>query len=270
MSFYIRHISPSQYTTFTNCGEQWYRRYILRQKIPPGIAAIKGTSVHKAAEIDLHEKKVTGEDQKLSYLEEVVADEYDRRVNEEGIYIPHDELPSASRLIGEGKDRAVAFVEPLRNDFLPQIQPDLVEELFELELPDLPKIIGVIDNFTADNWLSDLKTGKIKTQKFADDSTQLTIYWEYLRSIGREPRLMTIDQIVDRKNPAYASIQTIRQQTDIDVVHRKLKIMMSQIDAGIFPPASPGAWICDPKWCGYYWTCKHIPEYKRILPKRSV
>ena len=40
------YLSPSQMGMYCRCGEQYRRRYIEKEIIPPGFALIKGGSVH--------------------------------------------------------------------------------------------------------------------------------------------------------------------------------------------------------------------------------
>jgi hypothetical protein len=47
---------------FQRCGEQYRRRYLENEIIPPGISARIGSGVHKAAEINFRAKIQTGED----------------------------------------------------------------------------------------------------------------------------------------------------------------------------------------------------------------
>lgn len=38
-------------------------------------------------------------------------------------------------------------------------------------------------------------------------------------------------------------------------IARQVYKMMMQ---GVFMPADPGSWVCAPRWCGYYMTCKYV------------
>lgn len=44
----FKYLSVSQLDTFTRCGEQFRRRFMEGECIPPGIAARIGSGVHKA------------------------------------------------------------------------------------------------------------------------------------------------------------------------------------------------------------------------------
>ena len=49
----IDSIHQSTANTALRCGEQFRRLYIEDERIPPGIAAGRGTGVHKANEVNL-------------------------------------------------------------------------------------------------------------------------------------------------------------------------------------------------------------------------
>ncbi len=48
-----------------------------------------------------------------------------------------------------------------------------------------------------------------------------------------------------------------RQDRDWANLLLRIHLMLTQIHTGLFPPCDPGAWICSPQWCGYFWTCKY-------------
>lgn len=267
---YIDHISPTQYDMFTRCAEQWRRRYAEGEIIPPGIAAVTGSGFHAAAELNFTEKMITGEDQPKSVLQDVAATAYRKRLDEQGVFIPHQERPSAEKDLGKGLDDAVRLVDPLL-EFAPPIQPALVEHRSELILDGLPPIIGFIDLYTTERRLSDLKTAAKKwPQQKADTATQPTVYREMIkREFGEAPAIQTIDCFVKTKTPKYETVETIRKDEDLEVLANKMRLMMRMITAGIFPPADPGSWVCSPRFCGFWYSCPHIANHRKLLPKRS-
>lgn len=267
---YIDHISPTQYDMFVRCGEQWRRRYAEGEVIPPGIAAHIGSGLHGAAELNFAEKMKTGEDQPKDILQDAAATAYRKRLDEQGVFVPHEERPSLEKDLGAGLDMTVALVDPLL-EFAQPIQPALVEHRSTLAVDGLPQIVGYIDLFTVDRRLSDLKTAKRTwSQQQADTATQPTVYREMIRNeFGRPPAIQAIDCFVKTKTPKYESIETIRKDDDFDVLAEKMRLMMRMVNAGLFPPADPGSWVCSPRFCGFWYSCPAIPEYRKILPKRT-
>jgi hypothetical protein len=267
---YINHISPTQYDMFARCAEQWRRRYAEGEIIPPAIAAHIGSGFHGAAELNFTEKLKSGEDQPKNVLQDAAATAYKKRLGEQGVFVPAEERPSLQKDLGAGLDMAVALVDPLL-EFAQPIQPALVEHRSTLEVDGLPQILGFIDLYTTERQLSDLKTVKRKwSQQQADTATQLTVYREMVKhELGAAPDVQTIDCFVKTKTPKYERVETVRQDEDFKVLTEKMRLMMRMVNAGIFPPADPGSWVCSPRWCGYWYSCSAIPAYRKILPKRS-
>jgi hypothetical protein len=261
-------ISASQIDMFFRCGEQYRRRYIENEKIPPGIAAYIGTGLHGAAEVDFKEKMKTGEDLPAALLKEVAAETFQKKISDEGVFIPHEERASAKQDIADGKDMATKLVDPFL-EFAKPVQPALVEHRCVIDVPEIPPILGFIDLYTADKRLSDIKTGGRRwAQDKADTATQPTVYREMVRrELGEVPLRYTIDCLVTTKTPKYDPVETTRIDADFDALVVKIKAMMGAIQAGIFLPSDPTAWMCSRKFCGYYLTCPYIPAHKKTIPK---
>jgi len=267
---HIDHISASQFDMFVRCAEQWRRRYIEDEIIPPGIAAHIGSGFHGAAELNFTEKLKSGENQPKNVLQDAAATAYKKRLDEQGVFVPHKERPSLEKDLGAGLDMAVALVDPLL-EFAGPIQPALVEHRATIDVDGLPQILGFIDLYTTERRLSDLKTTKRTwSQQQADTATQPTLYREMIRAeLGEPPASHTIDCFVKTKTPKYERVETVRQDEDFEVLTEKMRLMMRLVNAGLFPPADPGSWVCSPRFCGYFLTCKHIAAHRKILPKRS-
>jgi hypothetical protein len=270
-SYYINHLSASQVDQFSRCGIQWYKRYIDGLKIPPGIAALTGSSAHEAFELNFKSKLTTGEDLPLSDLEDCAATAYREKLDRQGVFIARENLPSAQADLSDGRDMAVAICKPFKEDFAHTIQPAMVEEKMTLDVEGLPTIVGYLDLYTSDGRLSDSKTTKRKwPQNDVDTATQPTLYREMIKAkTGSYPRVMTIDQFIKTKEPRFESTETIRTSDDFRILTDRFKVMLKMVQAGIFLPAQPGAWNCSAKWCGFFAGCAAIPEHRKLLPKRS-
>jgi hypothetical protein len=243
---------------FYRCPEQFRRRWIEKEIIPPGIAARRGTAVHKAAAIN-HLQKITSKtDLPLGDLQDAARDEY-VRVVKEGIFIPKEEAPAASKLIGAGLDSAVSLTGLYHRDLAPQIQPIMAEERQVLDIGFSVELQGTIDVVTDTGWLPDLKTAaKSKTATEASNSLQLTFYaGMYYSKYGKWPDKLSLEILVDTKEPKLQSLETTRGMEDWQNLLVRIQLMLAQVEAGLFPPCEPGSWICSPKWCGYYQSCKY-------------
>lgn len=168
--------------------------------------------------------------------------------------------------MAQGKDDAVSLATLFRRELAPAIMPALVEHRVTLEIPGVAlPVVTILDCYTADRKLRDLKTSG---RKWADDkahtSPQPTVYRESVfQSTGEYPDELLFDVLVNTKTPTLQTIPTSRTEEDLQILVRQFGIMTASIQAGIFPPAEPGSWICSPKFCGYWFTCKFISLHRR-------
>lgn len=268
----IDHLSISQLDMFTRCGEQYRRRYVEGEVIPPGIAAHIGTGVHRAAEINWREKMRTGHDMPMDAIQDCAAEAYDKAL-QNGVFFAPDELSGATLAMSEGKDTAVSLATLFRHELAPAITPAMVEEKMVMDLPgvDLPVVV-ILDLYTEDKTLRDLKTSSRKwNADKAHASNQPTAYREAIRqATGEYPAQLIFDVLIGSRTPALQSIATTRGEDDLTILARKFQLMCRAISAGIFQPAPPDHWCCSPRFCGYFFTCPHIPAHRKTLPRKSA
>jgi hypothetical protein len=252
-------ITQSMLRMFLRCAYQFERRYLRGEIIPPGIAARRGSATHKAAQINHEQKLHSQTDLPAGDLQDAARDHYVRLIQEEGVFIPKDQLPEKDTLLARGLDAAVRLTKLYRQALASAIQPLLVEEKLTLDVGlDLP-LQGTIDVLTTDNWLPDLKTAdKSKGAKDADHSLQLTFYAGLVaQHTGQWPARISLEVLVNNKEPKLQSLPTSRGPAEWTNLLLRIQLMLAQIHTGLFPPCDPGAWICSPQWCGYFWTCKY-------------
>lgn len=267
-----RHISASQLDTFCKCPEQWRRRYVENEIIPPGIALLKGKGVHKAAEVNFRQKIKSHED--LPPAELMAAADAAFTAEIAGGFLLTEEESAAGRenVLGTARDETVKMAEFHANEQAPDYQPLLVEQPFRVELPGTRDLIGVIDMADDKCRVTDLKTAKkSKTQADADGSVQLTCYEVGHRVLlGEPPRELRLDTIVQgKKGFSRNVVSTSRDAGDLDALANRINIVTQSIDAGLFPPAPPGAWWCGPKWCGYWTTCPYVNGQRKAAAEGS-
>lgn len=268
----IATIRQSSMDTFEKCGEMFRRRHLENEIIPPAIAAHIGTGLHKGAEINHRGKIATGQDEPLSVVQDAARDGYVQGIKEKRAYFPPEDLPSARVAAEAGIDETVSLATLYYQEVAPHIIPVLVEERVEIEVPELiPTISGTVDVVDADNRLIDLKTAsRVWPVGRAEHSHQATIYHKLVEAAtGRPPAEIKFEILIKGGKGRHQTIRTSRTEADFRALVSRLQIMMRMITAGIFPPASAGAWVCAPRYCGYFYTCPHIPAHKKILPKRS-
>jgi hypothetical protein len=252
-------ITQSMLGMFLRCPHQFERRYLRGEIIPPGIAARRGSATHKAAQINHEQKLHSQADLPAGDLQDAARDHYVRLITDKGVFIPKDQLAQKDTLLAQGLDAAVRLTKLYRQSLAPAIQPALVEEKLTLEVGlELP-LQGTIDVLTTDNWLPDLKTAdKSKGAGEADHSLQLTFYAGLVaHQTGTWPAKLSLEILVNNKEPKLQSLPTTRGPAEWANLLTRIQLMLAQIETGLFPPCDPGAWICSPQWCGYFWTCKY-------------
>lgn len=259
------HISPSQLDMYLRCGEQWRRRYVLKEVIPPGIALIKGGAVHKAAEVNFGQKIESHEDLPVATLCEAAAEHVDATVSKDGLFLAPDDPPMDVAL-GQAKDSAVSMTKVFAGAIAPRIQPALVERFVTIPLPaHSHDLLGRLDCATDHDEVIDLKTsGKRKSQDDVDRSDQLTFYdaaFQY--ETGRPCKGVRLEVVVETKTPTAQTLRRVRGARDREILLAKINTMLAGVAAGVFLPAAPGSWCCSPRYCGYAMTCPFFDSERK-------
>lgn len=267
----IEYLSQTMINQWLRCGEQFRRRFLEGQVIPPGIAAKIGTGLHKGAEVNHRYKLVTGEDEPLTVVTDAARDGYVKSLDS-GVFFPPDELPGAKKKLAEGVDVTVNLAALYHRELAPKIQPTLIEKKLALEVPGFPvRFEGTIDLLaTGHNWHDIKSSDKRWPEGRADSEIQATLYWKLVKEYhGKAPNRLFYD-VFTKSGLVHQQIETTRTEADFEALVRTARVMLQSIEAGIFHPAMPGSWICSPRFCGFWWTCPAIPDHKKILPKRSI
>lgn len=270
------YLSPTQIDSFTRCGEAYRRRYVEKERIPPGIALLKGTSVHKGAEANNLQKLETRQDLKAQDIVDVAAAEFDSRASKEDVTLAEEEQSRGKSIVlGEALDSTVRMAGAYAGLVAPKYQPQLVESRQKIEVPeaahDLLAILDLVDEKDA---VVEIKTaGKTGKQEDWDNSVQLSIQALTMVALkGKAPSSIQVEQIVDLKSgPKVVTWQTTRSKPDFDALIQRYSQVSKAITAGIFTPATPGAWWCSPKFCGYWRSCKFVnSERKEAAAKAEL
>ena len=255
----ISFISQSMLGQFLRCPAQFERVWVYGERVPPGIAARRGSGTHKAAEINHLQKIDSGVDLPIADLQDAARDEYVRLIQEEGIFIPREQLSEKNKIMAEGLDDTTRLAKLYGEKLAPSIQPVLVEQRVRMDVGLGVALEGTIDVLTVDNWLPDLKTsGKSKGKSEADLSLQLSLYAALVaHHTGKWPTKISLEVLVNLKEPILQSLPTSRGPHDFAMLMNRIQMMLAQVEAGLFPPCDPGHWMCSPNWCGFYTTCKY-------------
>ena len=256
----IETIHQSMIGQFFRCPEQFRRRYIEEDIIPPGIAARIGSGMHKGAEINHKSKLLTGMDEPLSVCQDAARDEYKRLIFDHGVFFPKEELSSAKKQLAKGIDTTVGLTESYHKNLAPRIQPIMVEKKIYYKDPDIEiPFVGTVDLLAKPNWLADMKSAARKwpENKIKTDM-QMTIYRELLKAeTGKYPSKMTVEVFTKTKDFGYQTLVAERDEKDWVLLKKRVQSMLKMIKAGCFPPCDPSGWVCSPRWCGFYQSCNY-------------
>lgn len=258
----IHHISPTMLSLFCRCQEAFRRRYIEGDIIPPGVAACIGTGLHKAAETNNRQKISSGVDLPADDLKDAARDGYARALSN-GVFLAEEEKPEASRVLGAGADTAVSLAGTYAEKVAPSIRPVMVEEKLEADVPgwDVP-LLGILDVDDTEGVTHDLKSAAKKwAAGKAEGELQPTIYTYLKRANGFRDAGFQFDVLTHRGD--YQPIGLCPRIEDMGPIVTRGNALLAAVQRGDFLPAEPGHWLCSPRWCGYWYSCPHIPEYRK-------
>ena len=260
----INHISPSMLGLFCRCQEAFRRRYIEGVSIPPGIAACIGTGMHRGAEVNHRQKIDTGVDLPVDDIKDAARDAYREAVSE-GVFIPAGEEAEAPKELAKGADTAVSLAEAYARHLAPQITPVAVEEKMAAPVDGLPvPLMGIIDVMDKDGWCPDLKSAARKWPAGKElGNMQPPIYRHLLKATHNIPNATMSFEVITHKGE-YQHIPVDVCDEDLAPVIARAQVLLHAVTSGIYLPAEPGHWLCNPKWCGYWHTCPYVPAYKKL------
>lgn len=256
-----KHLSPSQLDMMSRCGEAYRRRYIEGQRIPPGIAMLSGTGVHAGAEVNFRQKIDTHVDLPAEDIVDASVDGFDRALSRGYERGPEDEHPDVAR------DSVADMARLYADEVAPEYQPRFVEQMVRIELPGSHDMLGVLDMADDAGRVVDLKTsGKAKSQAEADASPQLTFYAAAHKVLtGNLAETVRLEVLVKNKTPKRVMLESTRGPADFAALANRINTASAAIEAGVFLPADPSSWMCSPRWCGYYSTCRYVAQRERVF-----
>ena len=253
----IQTLTQSKANMFFRCGEQFRRVYLEGERMPPGIALHKGVSVHKGAEYANRAKANTNEEAPIDEVTDITRDTFMERTKKYGLFLSKDEKAEKTKILNIGLNESVDLAKAYRIDVSPTHKKvSFIEEYLMADVGlDLP-IAGKPD-FIADNKNKDLKTsGKSWPAGKEQTEIQPTIYKMLFKENGIKNISFEYIIMSNLKSGVKIDLRTVkRTEKDEILLIRRLKKMIDTLNAGIFLPAEPGAWVCTPKWCGFYYSC---------------
>jgi len=254
-------LSVSALNMLVRCGEQYRRRYLLNEKIPPGFALTVGIATDKSIGEDLGNKIQKGELLPDEAVKDIARDalvaEWDKGVILEEEYA----ALGFKKARAEAIDTSVMLSLLHHEEAAPTLEPTVVQRYWRLDVEGLPvELSGYIDIQEGAKSIRDSKTSKRSpASDEADKSFQLSTYAMAVDAIdGSIPEKVCLDYLVHTKQPKLVQLESKRERSDFDHVLRRIENASLAIEKGIFTPAPVDAWQCSKKWCGWHETCRFV------------
>ena len=254
-------LSPSGFNMYRRCARQFEYAYMLGLIRPPVIAMVKGTAIHRGAEV-VH--KHTIEHGKLLGLTEAtqaVSDSFDDE--------KEDIQEGTKEEKGSAKDAAIHNFKVYYTQAVPVIDPVAAEKPFAFKVGTVPfrGVIDLIDRVPGEYSLeddpelpppkveevSDLKTTtKTWVKQKLDQEPQLTFY-----ALAENTNLVRVDFVLDQKSGCrYLPKRALRDQNIKRLLVEDVEETAHLIKRGIFPRCDPTSWVCTERFCGYFNDCR--------------
>lgn len=258
-----RQLHISGINMFTRCGEQFRRRYIEHEILPPGVSIIIGSATDRSVSDNLQKKLDTDLKEMLpiDVVGDIARDQAVHSFEGREVWFSKEEIGiGLKKVVGSAIDDAVKLSKLHYTDFAPHINPTHVQREWVLSLDGYPyDLAGTIDVQEGNKAIRDTKTsGKTPVSTIADTSDQLTIYSlaSYIID-GELPEEVVLDYLIRNKVPIARSFRSKRTKTDFDYILNRIQVVIEAIEKGVFIPANRDHWICTPKFCGYYEDCPY-------------
>lgn len=264
------YLSASQMDMLCRCGEQYRRRYVENDIIPPGIAMLKGTGLHGAAEANMRQKIDSHVDLPVQDIVETAVETFKTQLHGGYSLSEAEESVGATKVLSEAIDDLATMADVHATEQAPDYQPTMVEQAVRIELPGERDLLGIIDLADDQHRVVDFKTSKRKKrQTDADDSVQLTVYAaSYQAVVQHPPSLVRLDTVVSTKTRCERQVlNSQRDGKDFAALAARINMATQAIAKGVFLPAAPGSWACSPAYCGYWNSCGFVNAARTAAAK---
>lgn len=257
------HLSPSAASMYLKCPRQYWFRYIMGIKNPPGVAQIQGISGHEALKYANYRYLRTGGTYpKVSKVIDRFRAEWAQRSRE--ITMSTWAAENMNRKTAE--TLIVPSLELYMKEHAPKIEVAGAETPMRKNVRGLP-IVGILDLRVGDG-----ETARIDDYKFcgptspylknayADESLQLATY-ALLGNVRRAGFIC----IVKGKSPKVQRTPTVVSPARKETTRREYVHIAKGISAGVFPRCEPN-FLCSQRFCGYWSMCRGAKDGKGKQP----
>jgi hypothetical protein len=255
------HISNTQLEMYARCPAQYEFRYVNGLVIPPGIALLQGTGLHRGAETNFRQKIESHKDLPAKDIIDASVAAFD--AEQVGGYVLTDEEASVGPAIvlGEARDKLAQIAAVHAKEQAPDYQPVAVEHRQLIVFPSASHDLLTVTDLRDDkNRVTDFKTAaRKKPIDSIHSDLQLTIYAAaYKIETGDLPNEVRQDVVTKTKEPQRQLLVSHRTTADFQALLNRVNAILSAINLGSFPPCSPGSWNCSPRWCGFFTQCPYV------------
>jgi len=262
------HISATQLMMAGKCLEQYRRRYVLGERIPPGIAAIIGRGMHRGAETNFKQKIESFRDLPPADIVDAAVAAFEEETDGGEYQLSDDEAIRGARVVvAEAKDTTAKLAKCHAQQQAPDYQPVAVEHTSRILFPQATHdLLAITDLRDDQDRVVDFKTAARKPPaKDVDESVQLTIYAAAFQvENGRPPAEVRLDTVTKTKTPARHVLTSTRDEHDYRALLARANAMLGTVETltndgrDCWPAAAVGQWWCSSRWCGYWRTCPHV------------
>lgn len=275
-------LHASQMNMFFRCGIQFQRTYGQKfgvwhkqERIPPGFALAVGSATHQSIDKNMSYKLKNGILLPVDGVVQVAV-EAATKILSGDLHLTADERKDFEALKGKAIDMAAALSKLHHVQLAPKINPIEVEWEWVMNIKNYPiGMAGTIDlielitsateyrpTVDADEGLRDTKTIARTPQPSAIYTIQNGIYVKAMEAVReKRPKRIGNDYLVKTRQPKAVSHEGEIKEPWLDATMARVKRMIETIDAvkaghEAFSPARPDDWVCSPRFCGFYETCK--------------
>lgn len=254
-----RQLHWSHISMLQRCGIQYQYRYLQGSIKPPGVALIVGSATHESIEDNMKHKRDSGDVLPAEAVAEKARESVNHRWQSEGVALDAEEKSEGEANVrGQAVDMAVTLSRLHHSELAPIINPVHVERKWVLEMDNFPfDLSGTID-LQEPTTIRDTKTAKRSPpENTAHGSDQLTIYALAATILDGKTPDLRLDSLVKTKTPKVVTQETTRDESDFQVMLRRIEAASRQIETGAFIPAPSDSWQCSAKFCGYWNECPY-------------
>jgi hypothetical protein len=260
-------LHASMISMLFRCPRQYYWRYIMQYKCPPGWAQFLGTNYHYGLEVNFKQKEQSRADLQVEDIKDAFNTSWGK-ISQETEIIWEEERPENI------KDAGYAMLQAYMHDLAPQVQPIEcgTEYEFEVEIPSLDLLAkGRIDLIEETGYLIDHKTASKKwaaaRPREEAQSYYYPIAWEKLTQ-DRLPMQFHVASHSQRGGATQSLTAEVDEQDLKWFENDVLPSLVRQVKEGLFPPR-PNGWWCSERFCGWYGMCRRgeLDAKYFIMPK---